>query len=92
MAWSSVGVVRRVKVCSAWPMRMVLRQMVARSASRSGRVCAGYPVGVVALLDGSATRGQPKDQDKGTTKASAKATVSPCGRPPAAVVEVAVPS
>src|ERR1035437_3796999 len=42
-AWvcSGVGVVRRVKVCSAWPMRTVLRQRVPRSASRSVRVWAG---------------------------------------------------
>src|SRR5579863_10617530 len=47
---SSVGLVRRVKVWSAWPMRRVLRVIVARSARRSVRVCAGWPSGVRALL------------------------------------------
>src|ERR1019366_7796127 len=48
-ASSGVGVVRRVKVCSAWPMRTVLRHRVPRSARRSVRVWAGYPLVVVAL-------------------------------------------
>lgn len=44
-----MGVVKRVKVCSAWPMRTVLRESVPRSARRSVRECAGYPFVVVWL-------------------------------------------
>ncbi len=49
LACCGVGLVRRVKVCSASPMRISLRAMVESSASRSGRFEAGCPSSVMAL-------------------------------------------
>src|ERR1019366_4731329 len=43
-ACSGVGVVRRVKVCSAWPMRTGLGHRGAGAAGRAGGV-GGVPVG-----------------------------------------------